>query len=183
MEEREAIQQLKQGDIAGLEMLVRRYQVQAVRAAYLVVRDRALGQDLVQTAFVRVFERIERFDAQRPFGPWFMKLVLNDSLKAATRRGREVPLLPVTDVVDSEAGPEHARELAETADEVWLALGQLTPDQRAAVVQRYYLELSESEMAARIDCPPSTVKSRLHAARERLRSLLRPAAHDLETTL
>lgn len=184
MEEHEAIQQLKHGDIAGLEVLVRRYEVQAVRAAYLVVRDRALAQDLVQTAFVRVFERIASFDAERPFGPWFLKVVLNDSVKSARRRGREVPLADETvDAPDAQISPEHAWEQAETADEVWLALGHLTPDQRAAVVQRYYLELTEAEMAACLDRPTSTVKSRLHAARERLRTLLRPAAHDLETTL
>jgi RNA polymerase sigma-70 factor (ECF subfamily) len=183
MQERDAIQQLKRGDIAGLEVLVRRYQVQAVRAAYLVVRDRALAQDVVQTAFVHVFERIERFDPQRPFGPWFLKMVLNDSIKVTYRRGREVSLPDDPTVVDSDTGPERAVEQAETADEVWLALARLTSDQRAAVVERYYLELSEAEMAARIDRPTSTVKSRLHAARERLRTLLRPAAHDLETTL
>jgi RNA polymerase sigma-70 factor (ECF subfamily) len=166
-------------------VLVRRYQLQAVRAAFLVVRDGVLAQDLVQTAFVRVFERIARFDPQRPFGPWFLKLVLNDSIKAAAQRGREVVLPPdgSLDLVDQQAGPERVFELAETANEVWRMLGYLTPAERAAIVQRYYLELTEAEMAAAIGAPPSTVKSRLHAARERLRELLRPAAHDLETTV
>jgi RNA polymerase sigma-70 factor (ECF subfamily) len=59
----------------------------------------------------------------------------------------------------------------------------LTPAHRAAVVQRYYLGLTEAEIAAELGCPQTTIKARLHAARERLRSLLRPAPHDLETTL
>jgi RNA polymerase sigma-70 factor (ECF subfamily) len=87
---------------------------------------------------------------------------------------------PRQDVVDPQPTPERAVEAAETADELWAALGQLTPAQRAAIVQRYYLGLSEAEIAASLDCPPSTIKSRLHAARERLRLLLRPPARDLE---
>jgi RNA polymerase sigma-70 factor (ECF subfamily) len=52
------------------------------------------------------------------------------------------------------------------------AVQALPPDQRAAIVLRYYLDLSEAEMAERLDCPPGTVKWRLHAARQRLRTLL-----------
>jgi RNA polymerase sigma-70 factor (ECF subfamily) len=69
MDEVGAIQRLKHGDIGGLEILVKRYQVLASRTAYLVVRDQALAQDLVQAAFVRAYERIGGFDAARPFGP------------------------------------------------------------------------------------------------------------------
>jgi RNA polymerase sigma-70 factor (ECF subfamily) len=188
MEEAETIQRLQHGDIAALETLVRRYQVQAARAAYLVVRDRALAQDVVQSAFARLHERLGRFDHQRPFAPWFLRLVLNDATKMAVRRSREVRLDDgaegdASGAIDPGIGPERAWEQAETAEEVWAALARLAPAQRAAVVQRYYLGLSEAEMAACLDCPPSTIKSRLHAARERLRLLLRPTAHDLETTL
>jgi len=50
MEEQKAIARLKRGDIGGLEALVRKYQVQAVRTAYLITRDRALAEDIVQAA-------------------------------------------------------------------------------------------------------------------------------------
>jgi RNA polymerase sigma-70 factor (ECF subfamily) len=69
MEEAEAIAQLRQGDVRGLDALVRGHQVQAVRTAYLITRDRALAEDIVQAAFVRGYERIEQFDTGRPFGP------------------------------------------------------------------------------------------------------------------
>jgi RNA polymerase sigma-70 factor (ECF subfamily) len=55
---------------------------------------------------------------------------------------------------------------------VWQALVQLTPKQRAAVVMRYYLDMSEKEMTERLAIAPGTVKWRLHTARERLRQLL-----------
>jgi RNA polymerase sigma-70 factor (ECF subfamily) len=184
MDEREAIQRLKRGDLEGLGELVRCHQLSAVRAAYLVVRDRALAEDVVQAAFVRTYERIAGFDQQRPFAPWFLRMVLNDAIKAATRHAQEARLTPSeSGPVDPQAGPERRWEQAETADEVWAALGQLSPTHRAAIVQRYYLGLSQAEMADTLGCPASTIKSRLHAARERLRELLQPIRHDLETSL
>ena len=93
MDEQEAVARLQRGDISGLEPLVRRYQEPALHAAVLVCRDGALAEDLVQAAFVRAYERIGQFDARRPFGPWFIRSVVNDALKAVTRR-RQVPLDP-----------------------------------------------------------------------------------------
>lgn len=181
MEEAEAIAQLKQGDVGGLDALVRGHQVQAVRTAYLVTRDRALAEDIVQAAFVRAYERIEQFDTGRPFGPWFLRSVVNDAIKAASRRERWVSLeasdRPETVLADLLADPNPGpADLAEAADirrAVWEALGTLPPTQRAATVLRYYLGLSEAEMAEELACPPGTVKWRLHAARKRLRTLLR----------
>jgi len=76
---------LKQGDIGGLEPLVRRYQVPAVPAAFLVTCHRALAEDIVQAVFVRVYERIKHFDARRSFGPWFLRSVANGAVKAVVR--------------------------------------------------------------------------------------------------
>lgn len=181
MEEQMAIDRLRRGDVGGLEVLVRLYQVRAVRAAYLVTHDVALAQDVVQAAFVKAYERIEQFQAGRPFGPWFLRCVLNDAIKAARRRGRLTSLdaleqhtADLSVLADTRAGPAELWEQAEIAAEVRAALLSLTPHQRAAVVARYFLGWSEARMSAALTCPPSTVKWRLHAARARLRLLLRP---------
>ena len=69
MNEQNAIQRLKQGDIHGLATLVHTYQDQALRIAYLITFDATLAEDIVQSAFLRVYERIAQYDPQRPFGP------------------------------------------------------------------------------------------------------------------
>lgn len=178
MHEREAIEHLRRGDIRGLEVLVRSYQVRAVRAAYLVTRDVALAQDVVQAAFLRCSERINQLDPRRPFAPWFLTIVINGAIKAAARRDRDASFEDVADIdlkaVDRRPQPDTLCEQAEIAEAVWAALGHLAPDQRAAVVARYYLGLKQAEMTVALRCPPSTVKWRLHAARARLRVLLTP---------
>ncbi len=179
MNEREAIARLKKRDISGLEYLVMEYQVQATRIAYLICRDEALAQDIVQTLFIRAYERIEQFDASMPFGPWFFRSVANDAIKAAARRERILSL-------DDEAGTwaaeweatrvapdlEERLERLETSAAVSAAIEQLPPDQRAAIVMRYYLELSDEEMSEKLECAKSTVRWKLHTARRKLRGLL-----------
>jgi RNA polymerase sigma-70 factor, ECF subfamily len=157
-EEADAIQRLRRGDIAALEVLVRRYQVRAVRAAYLVVRDRQLAEDVVQSAFLKAFDRASSFDAERPFGPWFLKLVLNDAINVAARRDREthadgaaIELRP-----SPEPLPERAIADAETADEIWTALGALTSAQRPAVVQRSTWDSPKPRLRRRIQLRAAT---------------------------
>jgi len=69
MEDQIAISRIKQGDLSALEPLVKRYQVQAVHAAYALVYDRALAEDIAQAAFLKVVESIHQFDQERPFAP------------------------------------------------------------------------------------------------------------------
>lgn len=179
MEEQRAIGRLKRGDPGGLEVLVRRHQVRATRTAYLIVRDRTLAEDVAQSAFVKAYEKIGRFDETRPFGPWFTKVVVNDSIKAASRREKTVSYSNegedvVARLADPNLGPEDIVEEGEMQRLVWEALAGLPPAQRAAVVQRYYLGMSEKEMAEESASPPGTIKWRLHAAKKSLAKLLRP---------
>ncbi len=179
----QAIARLKRGDPGGLEALVRRYQVRAVHAAYLIVRDCPLAEDVVQSAFLQAAEKIGQFDDRRPFGPWFLRSVVHAALKAAKRQKRLISLeadptgvgFPLADwLADPAPRPEALVETEETRQAVWQALGQLSPEQRAAIVMRHFLDMSEAEMTAELQRPPSTVKWWLHAARQRMRHVLRP---------
>jgi RNA polymerase sigma-70 factor, ECF subfamily len=178
MDEREAVDRLKRGEVGALEALVRRYHARAGRTAYLIVRDHALAEDVAQDAFVRAYKGIGRFDSGRPFGPWFMRIVVNEAVGAARRRERTVSYegrdagAPVEWLADSAAGPHELAEEAEQRRRVWVALAKLPPAQRAVVVQRYYLGMSEAEMAEGGGHPKGTIKSRLHAARRGLSRLL-----------
>lgn len=183
MNEQKAIAQLKQGDIGGLETLVNQYYLSAVRAAYLITRDRPMAEDLVQAAFLRVYERIAQFDANRPFAPWFLRSVVNEAIKVAVRSERQISLEAASDeetlsaaefLIDPSQGPPDLAEAADIRQAVWKALAVLTPRQRAAVVQRYYLGLSEAEMAEAQSITPGSIKRHLHAARKQLRALLSP---------
>ena len=185
MDDLQAIRRVKNGDIGGLELLIARYQDKAVRTAYLVTHNEPMAEDVVQDAFVRFYERARSFDDRRPFEPYFLRSVVNTALNAVERESRLV------DPLDDDAGMREADlqaveclivrantveeqvELALLKREIHQALGALSPRQRAAVVQRYYLDMTESEMSAALEVTPWTVKWILHTARTRLRDLLK----------
>ena len=182
MEDRIAISRLKQGDLTGLESLVNRYQVQAVHAAYLIVSDSALAEDVVHTAFVKVAERIYQFDEERPFAPWFFRIVANDALKAAKKQRGTVSLEEQQDqptaqlarwLVDPGSHPEQLLEEKETRQMILRAIQSLPPEQRVTVVMRYFLDMSEAELSTKMDRPLSTIKWWLRDARKRLYDLIR----------
>ncbi len=178
MDEQKAIQQLKRGDIGGLETLVRCHQVNAVRTAYLITRDPHLAEDIVQDAFLNAYRSIGGFDASRPFAPWFMRSVIHAAVKAAQKTATQAPAESgseddwVENWVSGQESVETQMESAEFQQEIWNALQELSPRQRAVIVQRYFLQMSEKEMAEKADTAPGTVKWLLNAARSRLRALL-----------
>jgi RNA polymerase sigma-70 factor (ECF subfamily) len=181
MHEIEGIIRLKRGDIDGMRVLVAVHSLKALRTAYLITGDRHLAEDVVQDAFIRAAKRIGSFDVNRPFGPWFLRIVAREAIDALQRtsppgeaRGTDMDAV-LRGLPDLTPGPEEMLELQEVRGEVWTALGELSAKQRAAVVMRYYLDLSEDEMARELNVAPGTVKSRLHVARHRLRALLRPS--------
>ena len=175
MNDKREMERLSRGDIAALGTLVKRYQTEALRAAYLVTHDLAQAEDVVSSAFLRVFERAEQYDPHRPFAPWFYRIVVNDAINAVLRRDRATTLehTRITRSPLNSTDPEATAVLNEERRAVRDALAQLTPSQRGAVVMRYFLELSESEMVERTGRSRGTVKRHLHDARARMKQLLR----------
>jgi RNA polymerase sigma-70 factor (ECF subfamily) len=179
MEEGQAITLLKEGDLTGLEELVRRHQVEAVHAAYLIVGDRHMAEDIAQAAFLKAAERIHQFRDGRPFRPWFFRIVTNDAIKASSKARRRLSLdepqelgaLPA-ELHDHSPGPEELAGTAEDRRMVWEALQQLTSKQRATIVMRYFLDMKDREISTELSRSLSSVKWTIHAAQERLRLIL-----------
>jgi len=177
MHDAEAIRRLKRGEIDGLEVLAARYQVRAVRTAYLVLQDEALAEDVAQETFLRIFQRIRFFDEARPFEPYLMRSVVNAALDTVEKLKHETHFDGESDEVErlvSQAMSVEAQaERGELQVRILAAIASLPPRQRAVIVQRYYLEMSEAEMAQALEAPAGTVKWLLNAARSRLRALLK----------
>jgi RNA polymerase sigma-70 factor (ECF subfamily) len=176
MDDREAVRRMRRADIGGLEVLVQRYQVRAVRAAFLVTHNEALSEDIVQDTFIRLYRHIHHFDESRPFEPYLMRSVVNAALNAVRREVKSTSLDGdpglLENLLEHAASVEAQVEFAQLSQSLLLALSRLSPRQRAAIVQRYYLDLSEREMAEELNVAPGTIKWLLSAARSRLRGLL-----------
>lgn len=176
-EEQKAIEQLKQGDIKGLETLVQLHQLHAIRSAYVITKNREMAEDVVADSFLIVYDHIGQFDPNRPFIPWFYRIVINSAIKAARKTNRigtmgEAIRHILERQPDTRPGPEERVLYREMQNILDIAIQTLPPKQRATLVLRYYLQMEESEIAKVLGCPPGTVKWRLHTARKKIRRVL-----------
>lgn len=182
LEEKNSIVRLKQDDLGGLETLVNLYQVQAVYAAYLIVQDVKLAEDIVQDSFLKAAAKINQFDMQRPFKAWFFRIVINASIKTVQRQKRFIPLnteeheqmQPIINwMLDPKPGPDQVVETEEMREAVWKALMILPPEQRAAIIMRHFLEMNVTEITQELNRPLTTIRWWLRIAQNRLRENLR----------
>ena len=177
---------------------MRRYQDVAFRVAYVVTGRAADAEDAAQAAFVKAFYALDRFDLDRvaadpvrdggrsadPFRPWLLRIVANEARNRRVAAGRR-PTLALSAAADRPSGdtalaPEAAALAGEQRRELLAALETLREDDRLVIAYRYFLDLSEAEMAAALGCARGTVKSRLSRALARLRERF-PVAADVPT--
>jgi RNA polymerase sigma-70 factor (ECF subfamily) len=179
MDETQAIKRLKSGDIGGLELLIARYQEKAIRTAFLITSDNASAEDVVQDTFVRIFHQIRHFDETRPFEPYLMQSVVHAAINAAQKSSRTFSLDQESEsqrlesLFQRAATTEDQVEYSQLKQEIFAGLNQLPARERAVIIERYYLEMSEKEMAAEHSLAPGTIKWLLNTARKHLRSILR----------
>lgn len=185
MDDRDAIQLIKEGDIGGLEYLIVRYQDKGLRAAYMITRDLSTAEDAVQDTYIQIFKSIRHYDAERPFEPYFLRSVINTALNGKKKTSHWFPLAndleteKVSELIQDAASVENQVEYIQLKEKIEAALTQLSPQQRAVVVQRYYLNMSEKEMSDVLEVAPGTIKWLLNMARKRLRSLIGSGRNEL----
>lgn len=189
-----ALRRCQQGDVSGLEVLVARYQLRAIRIAYLLLRDHAAAEDIAQDSFLRVVQASAQFQEGAQFAPWFYRIVLNTARQhqRTLRRRREssLDILMLSDVTSPQLplaeDPFVSAEQTERRAAVLNVLTVLTTRQREALVLRYFCGLSDSVIAQILNCPHGTVRWRLHAAHrafERAASTRYPWLLDRESPL
>ena len=176
-EDDELIERAKHGDVRSYEQLVERYQGIAVRTAYLVTRASQDAEDAAQEAFVKAYYALPRFRDGAPFRPWLLRIVTNEAsnrVRSARRRERLALRVAERDRPSGDAAPSpEAAALEGERDRLLLdAVARLPRRDQQVIAYRYFLDLSEAEMAQALGVRPGTVKSRLSRAMGRLRRLL-----------
>ena len=179
LEEHELINAARQGDTGAYEELVRRHQQMAIRTAYLLSGGEAEAEDAAQEAFIKAYQALPRFRPGAPFRPWLLRIVANEARNRRRAAGRR-EALQIRQAARLEpecvAPSAEATALAAERDQMLLqALDALREGDRLVIACRFFLDLSEAEMAALLGCPRGTVKSRLARALGRLRILLSQA--------
>jgi RNA polymerase sigma-70 factor (sigma-E family) len=146
------------------------------RTAFLMVGEHALAQDLLQEALTKTYVAWPRLRDVANAEAYTRKVITTTAISWRRRRSwHERP----HETLPDRAAPGSATADSDTRAWVWAALQQLPPRQRAAVVLRYYEDLTEAQTAAALGCAVGTVKSQVSVALKTLRTRLGSASEPL----
>jgi RNA polymerase sigma-70 factor (ECF subfamily) len=176
--DRDDAARLRRGDTSGLAGLMSRHQDRLLRYLLRLTGDEAVAEDAFQQTWVRVAERIGRYDASRPFGPWLFRVSRNLALDHLRRvRPESLEELPEPSAPAGGEGDPLARALAQQRRaRVAESLAGLGPLDREVLSLRFEEELALPELAETLGVPVPTAKARLYRALARLRERLVAAA-------
>ncbi len=168
--EQDLIRRAKQGHQDALEQIFRCHLDSAIRLAYLITRNWATAEDAVQEAFLQVFRSLHSFQEERPFKPWFTKIVVNKAKRTKARLDRgHLPYETEEPSPHLGYAPEAHTLDKEGVDSLFQALNALDDNHRLPLLLKYISGLTESQIADTLGIPQTTVKSRLYVARQRLK--------------
>ena len=178
------VERVQRGERAAFDVLVLRYQQKVLKLIMRYVRDTMEAEDIAQEAFIKAYRALPSFRGDSAFYTWLYRIAINtakNSLVSTKRRpiDYDLDLQDPTQyalqarLTDSET-PEHLVLTDEIRETVNGAMAELPEDLRTAIVLREIDGLSYEEIAASMDCPVGTVRSRIFRAREAIDRKLRP---------
>ncbi|MGA9342872.1 MAG: RNA polymerase sigma factor RpoE [Rhodanobacteraceae bacterium] len=188
--DRALVERVQAGDRAAFDLLVRKYQHKIVSVISRYVSDWSEAQDVAQEAFIRAFRAIAAFRGDSAFYTWMYKIAINTAKNYLVSQGRRPPTEDVA-VEDAEqfggatrlretATPEHELLRQEIEQTVFATVERLPEELRTAITLREVDGLSYEEIAAAMNCPIGTVRSRIFRAREAVDIELRPLLSEEE---
>jgi len=166
------VEAAQNGDRAALDSLLRRHYDRVYGICRRMAGNDADAADACQEALITLTKRLDKFDGRAAFTTWLYRVTTNACLDELRRRGRRpTPGLPESPEIDIDDTPAFDTAVSErlAIDD---ALAQLPPEFRAPVILRDQLGLDYAEIAATLEVPPGTVRSRIARGRARLADLM-----------
>jgi RNA polymerase sigma-70 factor (ECF subfamily) len=172
------------GDTAAFEALMRRHNRTLFRTARAILRDDAEAEDALQEAYLQAYHALPGFRAEARFSTWMVRIVANEALmrlRKETRRAQIVPmqsadatpgLEELADTTMEKNRPEPSAERAEMRRLLEQQIDRLPEAYRTVFMLRAVEELPAEEVAAVLQIPEATVRTRFFRARSLLREAL-----------
>jgi RNA polymerase sigma-70 factor (ECF subfamily) len=168
--------QAQQGSDEAFTHLVETYQTPVYNLCYRMLGEPDLAEDAAQETFLRAFQHLQRYDQKRPFATWLLSIAAHYCIDRLRRRKFAMFSIDEEDeegmsfeIPDPDSpNPETESIRREDRDRLHGLLKKMDATDRAAVIMRYWYDLSEAEIAESLRLTVSAVKSRLHRARKQL---------------
>jgi len=156
--------------VDAYSILVSRWEKRVFNYLLRLIGDREDAQDLSQDVFLKAWQNLKKLEDADRFASWLFRIAHNEAF-SMLRRNRPDSGELLVEPGTQDAGRLHPMELSLAVER---ALSMLSGDQREAVVLKIYQGFKFEEMAEILDCPVSTIKSRVYAALDLLKTALAP---------
>jgi RNA polymerase sigma-70 factor (ECF subfamily) len=166
--DRDVLERFRLGDEAAVKAVYDRFGGPVFALSMSILGDHGLAADATQQTFIKAWRAASTYDAERSFAPWIYAIARRTAIDLYRQRSR----LVVSDDVDIVSLPPGLETVWEVF-EVRSALDRLPDEERQVVKLSHFDGFTHVEIAARLDIPVGTVKSRSHRAHKRLVELLR----------
>ena len=170
VEDRDLIAKARKGDVEGYNLLVSRWEKRIFNYLLRLTRNREDAMDLSQDVFLKAYQNLSKLDDPGKFSSWLFRIAHNEAF-SLLRKHRPEEELKHDPAAPGSQGRLLPMELSLAVDG---ALKRLSEDQREAVLLKVYQGFKFDEMAEILECPVSTVKSRLYTALDLLKATLAP---------
>ncbi|UTF61427.1 RNA polymerase sigma factor RpoE [Gilvimarinus sp. DA14] len=182
--DQQLVERVQKGDKRAFDLLVVKYQHKIYSIIGRYVRDQAEVQDVAQEAFIKAYRALDKFRGESAFYTWLYRIAINTAKNHLVSRSRRPPASDVevdeaefysgSDLLKDADTPESNLLCAEIQQTVDNAIRDLPEDLRSAVTLREMEGLSYEDIAAIMDCPVGTVRSRIFRAREAIDKSIQP---------
>lgn len=169
------VKQWQTGVIAGFETLYNRYKDMVFRTAVSLTGDEHEAEDILQTAFIKVYEARDKFKGDEDaFKRWLYRITINQCVDSHRKKKPRSPSFSLDQMMGNGFQPraELSESKLEVEDMVWQAMECLDEKHRSVVILKYFQELPYEEIAQILNIPLGTVKSRLNTAMKTMRQRL-----------
>lgn len=166
----------KDGDVDAFGSIVHRFQDMAYGRAYAWLGDHGLAEDAAQEAFIDAYLHLDQLREPAAFPGWFGRIVVKHSDRVSRRTRPTIDLDSAPPILSDAPDPFETTHQNEMARLIHAQMSQLTDEHREAVELFHFDGFSQSEVAAFLDVPVSTVKKRLFDARRQLKRRLKTMA-------
>lgn len=182
--DKQLVARVQKGDRRAFDLLVIKYQKRIIALAYRFVNDSMEAQDIAQESFIKAFKAAPGFRGDSAFYTWLYRITINTAKNYLQSRGRRTPLQDVNVdddeqfIMDSNfennASPEALIQRDQLKDVIFKCMSQLPDELQQAIKLREIDGMSYEDIAAVMDCPIGTVRSRIFRAREAIDKQIEP---------
>lgn len=168
--DRKLLQDIREGDKDAFGQLYNIHAEYALRVAMAVTRNKISSADAVQETFIRIYKNIHRFDIDKPFGPWFYRILINECNRILSKTSNVN--FKEDFLEDNLYGAIEDNHKFEEYESLYKAIESLDLNNKIPIVLKYLKGFKESEIAEILGINVNTIKSRLFKGRQKLKSVI-----------